>query len=640
MGRRAAVPAIVLASVLTCLAGCSDIPGPVGTTQNSLGLIVSAPVSPPVGAARLAGPTASAVSASTVYVSLPPGSVPAGVRATITNQATGLSITTGVIDGGFDPVPIAASVGDTLVTEIAGAASTVLDQVPLAVSSVRPLKVVRTSPPSGGRDVPLNAAIVIVFSEPMDPATLTTGTLQLWRDATPVAGTVRFADALQLRVEFHPDSLLAAQTAHRLVVTQGIRDVNGMALDSPLDVPFTTGMIGPATGFVFASVSAGFNHSCGVTTAGKAYCWGYNAFGELGDGTYGNMPSMTPVPVAGGLTFASVSAGYISTCGVTTVGTAYCWGNSGYGKLGIDSVTMANSCSLYVGAREICPTPLPVAGGHTFKMVSAAGFHACGVTTDGAAYCWGDGTSGQLGDGCTSCVGTSSTPVAVAGGHTFATVSVEDGITCGVATDGAAYCWGGSSGGELGAGASPQSPPCRTLDGSTFCSSIPVAVTGGLTFTGISAGKGFTCGVASTGAAYCWGLNNWGQLGTGSTTGPQVCVTASGSLPCSTSPVPVDGGLAFSMMSVKDLNCGLTTAGAAYCWGAFQEYPNTIYRTSPVPVPVPGGLTFAAVSVGEIHMCGVTTSGVAYCWGNNSFGLLGDGTTTDSSVPVKVAGQP
>jgi len=241
------LPTIVLTSVLVASAcvdgtGVRSVNGGTGgrPPETSVGLIVSSPVRPPTPAAPGTAPAASS-SAAVVYVSLPPGSVPAGVHATITNQATGQSVTTIVVSGGFDPVPLGASVGDTLVTVIADAAADTVAHVRLAVTPIRPLKLVRTSPPSGGRDVPLNASIVVVFSEPIDAATLTTGAVQLLRDTTQVPGTLRFADSTHLRAEFYPADLLAPQTEYRLVITRTIRDVNGVAIDSPLDVPFTTG---------------------------------------------------------------------------------------------------------------------------------------------------------------------------------------------------------------------------------------------------------------------------------------------------------------------------------------------------------------------------------------------------------------
>ncbi len=234
-----ALAVLVVASVLAGMGACLDSAGPRGNA-NTLGVIVSAPVRPPSAAGGVTAALSSGgTSVSVVYVSLPPASMAEAAQATITNKATGLSVPAVVIDGGFDPVPILASVGDAIAVEITGNGAPVT--VLLAVSTVRPLKVVRTSPPSGGRDVPLNASIVVVFSEPIDAATLTTGAVQLLRDTTQVPGTVRFADSTHLRAEFYPADLLAPQTAYRLVITQAVRDVNGVAVDSSFEVSFTTG---------------------------------------------------------------------------------------------------------------------------------------------------------------------------------------------------------------------------------------------------------------------------------------------------------------------------------------------------------------------------------------------------------------
>src|SRR5262249_50564582 len=161
-------------------------------------------------------------------------------------------------------------------------------------------------------------------------------------------------------------------------------------------------------------------YSCGVTTGGTAYCWGLNDSGELGDGSTTN--SSTPVVVAGGLRFATVSAAKLAsyvdgddgfsyilghhTCGLTTAGEIYCWGFNAVGQLGNGTVVQSS-------------TPVAVLGGLTFPAVSAGGGHTCGVTPVGAAYCWGANDYGQLGN---RAMYASSTPVAVPGGLTFASV--------------------------------------------------------------------------------------------------------------------------------------------------------------------------------------------------------------------------
>jgi alpha-tubulin suppressor-like RCC1 family protein len=177
----------------------------------------------------------------------------------------------------------------------------------------------------------------IVFSTPIDSTTLTTGTVQLWRGTTLVSGAVLRSDFAGIRAEFRPDSLLAVQTEYHLVVTQQIRDVNGMALDSAVTVSFTTGSTPPATGLRFAAVTAGVYHTCAVTAAGAAYCWGTNGNGELGLGHL-NPGRTTAVPVVGGLSFAAVDAGLGRTCGITADGAAYCWGET-RGPAGVGSTT-------------------------------------------------------------------------------------------------------------------------------------------------------------------------------------------------------------------------------------------------------------------------------------------------------------
>src|SRR5207253_2126869 len=156
--------------------------------------------------------------------------------------------------------------------------------------------------------------------------------------------------------------------------------------------------------------------------------------GELGNGT--TTTSATPVAVSGGLSLATLSAaGFESTCGVTTSGAAYCWGVNQQGELGNGSITGPQTCVGYACSL----TPVAVSGGLSFATVSPGFDTACGLPTSAAAY---SSVHGPLGDGSST---SSSTPVAVSGGLSFATVSAGDGLACGVTTTGAAYCWGNNT---------------------------------------------------------------------------------------------------------------------------------------------------------------------------------------------------
>ena len=175
-------------------------------------------------------------------------------------------------------------------------------------------------------------------------------------------------------------------------------------------------------------------------TAGLGLLWGDNTSGLVGDGT--NIRRLTPVPIASQLTFTTISAGGFHACGLTTAGAVYCWGSNAFGELG-NGTTAASL------------VPVPIASVLTFASLSVGNRHNCALTAGGAAYCWGDNTDGLLGNGGSA--GVSTTPVAVLGGLTFASVSAGRFHTCGVTTNGAAYCWGNNRSNTLGDGTSQTS---------------------------------------------------------------------------------------------------------------------------------------------------------------------------------------
>lgn len=300
------------------------------------------------------------------------------------------------------------------------------------------------------------------------------------------------------------------------------------------------------------------------------------------------------------LTFAALSAGGKHACGLMTDGAAFCWGSNSSRQLGNDTSVVSDE-------------PRRVSGGLEFVALNTFGDHTCAIATDRSAYCWGSNSSGQLGDGTTGA--DRAQPGLVAGGLSFVTLSAGGMHSCGVTAAGSAYCWGGNEHGQLG-------------DGSILDRSTPVPVGGGLSFASVSAGGGHTCGLTAGGVAYCWGRNDVGQLGDGTTS-------------VRTMPVPVAGSLTFVSLSAgTDHTCGLTPLGAAYCWGANAAGALGDGTTEDriAPVAVGGGLSFASIDAGTGHTCGVATDGVAYCWGDNAGGQLGDGSLITRTTPSPVWG--
>jgi len=263
--------------------------------------------------------------------------------------------------------------------------------------------------------------------------------------------------------------------------------------------------------------------------------------------------------------------------------------------------------------------PAPVTGTQRFTQISVSpeGAFVCGLTAAGEGYCWGGSWGGQLGYGSSADSGTIVTsPQAVVGGHSFKQIALGGDHVCAITTAGAAYCWGFNWAGQLGTGFDPPS-------------TTPVAVSGGLTFTQIDAYTGNTCGVTNTGSAYCWGEGWSGALGNGGTSD-------------SNAPVAVSGGLTFASVSVGLwMACGVTTTGDGYCWGSGDAGLGTGTQTgsSKIPVLVTGGLKWRSIRAGGFVACGVTVTNVGYCWGQGDLGVLGIGIVRENfNRPVPISG--
>ncbi len=372
----------------------------------------------------------------------------------------------------------------------------------------------------------------------------------------------------------------------------------------------------------FDSISVGTFAVCGLSPTGAAFCWGSgNSIG-----TKSLASQRTPVAVAGGLSFVQISAGGDFACGLNAAGAAYCWGSNNEGELGAGSDRPSSDCTGTFHNPSpnagVCPNPVPVSGGLTFTSVSAGRTHACGLVSDGTAYCWGGNGAGQLGSAPELCtIGfnfytCSLAPVPVSGGLKFKAIDAGYLHTCAIALDGSGYCWGQNTSGELGTGATSAS------------SDTPVAVTGGLTFTAISAGLGHTCGIIAGGTGLCWGDNKYGQLGDGTTNDIRVA------------PALVSGGIQFArLIAGGDNTCGVTPAGVEYCWGRNPdgELGSGDFTDRPLPNPVQGGLAFNSIAFGDGHAaCGIVAQ-VAYCWGIG--GLVGTDDHPAITLPTRVSGQ-
>lgn len=368
----------------------------------------------------------------------------------------------------------------------------------------------------------------------------------------------------------------------------------------------------------FVQLTGGDRFMCGLTAQGDASCWGKDDYGQVGagdvvsicprhyrEGRFGRFGTQAcataPQRVAGRLSFTTIDAGALHTCGLTAAGEAYCWGHNAGGALGTtDSIQCGpvNDSVLPVAERttNCSRTPVRVSTDRRFTSISVGGASACALTPEGEAYCWG----GMSGPRDPPPPLDPSVPRPVSGNVRFTSITVRHSQACGLDRAGKLYCWGGQL---------PDEP-----------AHIPMPAA----FTAVSLGWDHTCGLTAAGVAYCWGDNTDGQVGTGRAPEPHERVDTA---------TEVAGGLRFQEIQAgMNRTCGITVDRALYCWGdrAGSFGPDRCYHVDAYNDCTAGPRRVLAepvrtVGLGWDHNCAVTAAGSAYCWGTRWGGSFGDG---------------
>lgn len=355
-------------------------------------------------------------------------------------------------------------------------------------------------------------------------------------------------------------------------------------------------------------VVTGGYHTCALRVDGTVVCWGENQYGTLGDGT--TTPRPAPTLVTGLRGVVELAAGVNHTCARLASGAVSCWGIDQLGQLGIGAA-VRNMC----GAFPCSSTAVPVPGVTDAVQLAAGVHHTCARSAAGGVTCWGYNQSGQSDGG-----GTTPMPVRVptmipgitgalevSGGHQH---------TC-VRRPGSVVCWGENGAGVLG-------------DGTMLPRSGPVAVSGLDDAAAVSAANQFSCALRRGGAVSCWGINRWGAVGDGTTTDRNSPVAVA-DLPSDI--VEVSAGDRYA--------CARRRTGGVLCWGINERGQlgdgTTITRSRPSAVMGLSDAVGLARGIG-LHACALRATGGVVCWGFNSAGQLGDGTVVERHAPVAVLG--
>lgn len=379
-------------------------------------------------------------------------------------------------------------------------------------------------------------------------------------------------------------------------VTGGRATITGLAFGTGVIVAERDGVTDTATVGVHPGevrgAALGEQHTCQLFDDGKVYCWGAApAAGAPTDSCGGSPCVRKPQLVASTVRFDTIAAGGDQTCGLSE-SALYCWGRG---------------AALPSGEST---TPQRVPGNISFAGASIAvgRDHACAVTVDGTAYCWGDNSRGQLGTGDQI---AATTPTAVLSTERFQFLRAVAQYTCGVTLEGKVLCWGANSAGQLGRGTVTESEPVPVV----VVITIPRNPIDLGPVSSLAAGEAHVCAWSSTWDAACWGNNDTGQFG-------------DSTVPSSSTPRTVRRAghvLAATAMGTCTWNGRTTWCSGSI--GGFQYNHELMYYR---------GFDLTA---GGQHACAAIeqpSGGGWYCWGDNSLGALGDGTLNSSRMPVGV----
>jgi alpha-tubulin suppressor-like RCC1 family protein len=385
-------------------------------------------------------------------------------------------------------------------------------------------------------------------------------------------------------------------------------------------------------------ISSGENNTCALLVTGILKCWGYNQWGEVGNGSL-TKNIVTPQSVVGVPSHltgsATLALGFSHTCASKSDGTIYCWGSNTYGQLGDGTTTNTRAPALPVSYRTLPPLllstqplfptlPFPISPptlvtetelGRATNLAVGTDF-SCALPGDGSVRCWGKNNARQLGDGTTIASGIGvlvrdiSSAIGIAVGHEHA---------CALISDGTLRCWGANNYGQLGNGNELE----QLAPVTSYADHVSKVV----------AGQNHTCALSYSGQVYCWGENTFGQLGDGTQTPNSTAVVVQ---------IAPDTRLTevTDLAAGDQFSCALRHDGTVWCWGRNLEGQlgdgtNTTTRVMAVRVQTTDNWPKTLLTAGGNHACAVGPTG-AYCWGDNTYGQLGDATTTNSSTPVAV----
>jgi prepilin-type N-terminal cleavage/methylation domain-containing protein len=373
-------------------------------------------------------------------------------------------------------------------------------------------------------------------------------------------------------------------------------------------------------------VSSGANGHCAINYKNETFCWGANAAGQIGDGTY--IGRITPTKIASGaipsdVYLIDIDQGEEHTCGLGSNGKMYCWGANWTGQIGINSTSPRFVLTPTLVQNGAIPADV------TIKSFAASAYNTCAIGSNNATYCWGYGSDGQNGDGNSTrrTVPTTTIRGDMPVGVYLTSIKSNVETFCGLASNSRVYCWGGNYFGAIGNDSTINvNRPTAVLSGS-----MPADVV----IKDLAVGGYHACAVSTLNNIYCWGYNSNGSLSNGTFNQSGIPTTAlKGEIP--------SDAVIESIYSGWYVTCVITDNTETYCWGENinQTLGNNTMTNSNTPVKItnlviPDDTKILSVEIAVSSACAITTkNGSIYCWGDNMSGELGLGITNNRNSPT------
>lgn len=476
-----------------------------------------------------------------------------------------------------------------------------------------------------------------------------TATITIDGTARPMQKSRSGKDTAAWRYTYEPAAEgpmdIAALVASNVTVTYDGKDIGTLTAGSGC------GGQSPDVAGTASKLALGMRHVCAMSATGSVKCWGYNAYGQLGIGTYYgkgasssdmgvNLPA---VDLGTGRSARAIVAGKLFTCALLDNATVKCWGDNQYGQLATGDNNPRGT-----GPGEMGDNLLPISfgGGHTVKQIAAGDEEACAILDDDTVRCWGRSVQGSLGQGYLDVGGASNpvsglAPVNLGTGLTAKGISVGKYHVCVIlhsATNDAAFenqvkCWGYNMYGQLGIGSGNP----KGENGNGMGDALPVVALGaGRSAKAITTGFDHSCALLDDNTVKCWGNNADGQLGLGS----NVSIRGGFSDAMGDTLPAVDLGSGRTAKSIEAAwagTCAVLDNDSVKCWGENSNGTLGVGNTTTYgltsatmgtglpAVDLGTGRTAKAVQAGWAHVCAILDSDFVKCWGNNDFGQLGLG---------------